>query len=149
MVDPTSGDQSLPLGSLFGIAAALLFVVMGGHHIVILTLFEHASYLPVGELTLAVPDAAVIADLGGQMAVSALELAAPAIVVALILNIALAFVSRAVPAVNIFGIGLSVLLLGGLLALGMEGQGLQLYVGQSLDELPSQMVELAGEPRRP
>ncbi len=148
MVDPTSGDQSLPLGSLLGIAAALMFVALGGHRMVLLTLYEHMSYLPVGELTLAVPKATVIAELGGHLARTALGLASPAIVVALVLNIALAFVSRAVPAVNIFGIGLSMLLLGGLLALSMEGEGLRLYMEQAVDSLPVRMVELAGEPAR-
>ncbi|MGM0577174.1 MAG: flagellar biosynthetic protein FliR [Myxococcota bacterium] len=148
-VDPTSGNQSLPLGSLLGLGAALVFVAMDGHRLVLWTLFEHLQHFPVGVIAWTPPSPATIARLGGDLATTALQLAAPVMAITLVLNIALAFVSRAMPSVNLFGIGLSMLIVGGLLAMAMFGEAVVHHVDHGLEDLPADMVDLAGSPGRP
>lgn len=143
-VDPASGDQSLQLGSLLGMMAALVFVSVGGHRIMLLAFFEHFQQFPPGELIWVAPPAAAIAHQLGDLATTALELAAPVVVITLVLNIALAFVTRTVPSVNLFGIGLGMLILGGFLAMGTQGEAITLYMERAVHELPGRMVELSG-----
>lgn len=141
-VDPSTGDQSIALGALLGIGASLLFIALDGHHYVLMTVFEHLQHHPVGLLDYNAPSARALAGLAQDIATTALQLAAPVVVVTLLGNISLAFISRAVPALNLFGVGLGMLILGGFLAMGMEGDAMVVTVDRMLGELPRRMVEL-------
>jgi flagellar biosynthetic protein FliR len=143
-VDPASGDQSLSLGGLLGIAAALIFVTMDGHRVVLMTMFEHLQLFPVGILDLQVPGADTIARAGTRMIDQSLQLAAPAVVTTLILNVALAFITRVVPTANLFGIGLGAMLLCGLLALSSQSDAVVILMGEGIESLPRHMLELTG-----
>jgi len=143
-VDPASGDQSLSLGGLLGVTAALLFVTLDGHRIVLMTMFEHLEHFPVGVLELQVAGPETIARAGGRMITQALQLAAPAVVTTLILNVALAFITRVVPTANLFGIGLGAMILCGLLALSSQSDAIVLLMGEGIEALPGHMVELSG-----
>jgi flagellar biosynthesis protein FliR len=143
LVDPSTGDQSVSLGSLLAICAMLLFVAFGGHDIVLWTLFEHFQHFPVGETTYLAPDPEKLADAFVSTVRTGMQLASPAMVVTLTLNISLAFVSRAVPSVNIFGVGLGMLMLTGWMALGMEGEAVVVTTEQAMQRLPHNMVDFA------
>ena len=143
LVDPSTGDQSVSFGALLGISAMLLFVVFGGHQIVLWTLFEHFQHFPVGEATYLAPDPEKLAAAFVQVVRTGMQLAAPAIVVTLTLNISLAFVSRAVPAVNLFGIGLGMLMLSGWMVMAMEGEAVVRTTEAAMKTLPQNMIDFA------
>lgn len=149
LVDPSTGDQSVSLGALLGIAAMLLFVAFGGHQIVIWTLFEHFGHFPVGETGYMAPDPEKIASAFVKAVRTGLQLASPAVVVTLTLNISLAFISRAVPSVNLFGIGIGMLILTGWMALGMEGEALVLTTADAMLDLPHNMIDFGTQHRGP
>ena len=73
-----------------------------------------------------------------------LQLAAPAVVTTLILNVALAFITRVVPTANLFGIGLGAMLLCGLLALSSQSDAVVILMGEGVEALPRRMMELTG-----
>lgn len=143
LVDPSTGDQSVSFGSLLAISAMLLFVAFGGHQIVLWTIFEHFQRFPVGEATYLAPDPEKLADAFSQVVRTGMQLAAPAIVVTLTLNISLAFVSRAVPSVNLFGIGIGMLMLSGWMSLAMEGEAVVRTTENAMLSLPKNMLEFA------
>jgi len=145
-VDPTTGDESMPMGALLGLVATLIFLALGGDHIVIETFFAHMNALPVGSLNLVLPSPETLAIEASLMMTHALLLAAPVVGVTLSLNIALAFVSRVVPAVNLFGIGLSLLIIGGYIALGLSGDASVVHLDEAMRELPRRMIHMVGEP---
>jgi flagellar biosynthetic protein FliR len=145
-VDPTSGNESLALGGLLRMVAALIFVVMGGPNVMLLTVFQHLQHVPPGELTLAIPTLATMARVLGELSITALELSAPVVIATLVLNIAMAFVTRVVPAANLFAIGVGAMLLAGLLSMGMLGDALVFHMDQALQDLPRRMLDLAGAP---
>jgi flagellar biosynthesis protein FliR len=78
------------------------------------------------------------------MITQALQLAAPAVVTTLILNIALAFITRVVPTANLFGIGMGAMILCGLLALSSQNDAIVLLMGDGIRALPEHMIELTG-----
>jgi flagellar biosynthetic protein FliR len=141
LVDPTTGDQSVSLGALLAIGAMMLFVAFNGHDIVIWTLFEHFQHFPVGETTYLAVDPEKLATAFMKTVYTGLQLASPAIVVTLTLNISMAFVSRAVPSVNLFGIGLGLLIMAGWMSLAMEGEAVLLTTEQALHDLPRNMID--------
>lgn len=139
-----SGEQQLALGRLFAVIATLFFFALGGHLIVTGTLFEHLRAFPVGDGAFALPSTDVIAEAGVHMIRSAVLLAAPVLAVTLILNMAMGFIMRVVPSVNIFGIGLSILMIGGFVAMSLEGEAIRMFIERELDALPERMFQLSG-----
>ena len=144
LFNAAAGEQQLAMGRLFAVSATLLFFALGGHLIVTGALFEHLRSYPVGDAAFALPSLEAIAQAGVHMFRSAVLLASPVIAVTLILNMAMGFVMRVVPSVNLFGIGLGLLMIGGFLALGLEGDALRLFFARELDALPQRMFELSG-----
>ena len=141
LVDPSTGDQSVSLGAP-GHRSHDAFVALDGHDIVIWTLYEHFQHFPVGETTYMAPDPERLATAFMKTVYTGMQLAAPAIVVTLTLNISMAFVSRAVPSVNLFGIGLGMLIMAGWLALSVEGEAVKLTTLEAMQDLPQNMIDL-------
>ena len=109
-----------------------------------MTMFEHLSEFPVGLLELQIAGPEAIAEAGSHMITQALQLAAPAVVTTLILNIALAFITRVVPTANLFGIGMGAMILCGLLAISSQSDAVVLLMGEGIESLPQRMIELTG-----
>ncbi|MEZ4265407.1 MAG: flagellar biosynthetic protein FliR [Myxococcota bacterium] len=143
-VDPTSGNESLAIGALLRMGAALIFVVVGGPNVMLLTVFQHLQHVPPGELVLAMPTAATLGTVLGNLAMTALSLSAPVVIATLVLNIAMAFVTRVVPAANLFAIGVGAMLIAGLLSMGMMGDALVFHMDHAVLALPRQMLDMAG-----
>ncbi len=143
-MDPTSGEETMTLGSMMSVCAALMFIAMDGHHIVITGLFHHLEEFPVGQTLWFGPSLEVLMEISGRICVAALILSSPVIVVTLLLNVALALVSRVVPSVNLFGIGLGLLTFTGMISLAFEGEALLVFVQRSMETLPLDMWNMSG-----
>jgi len=142
-VDPRTGEQTLSLGALMGLTAGLVFTAVGGHRVVLQTLFAHLQAYPVGVEQLTLPTAWDLAQALVEFTRTALLLAAPVVVSSLVVYIALALISRVVPQMNLFGIGLGLVIMAGLLALSMEGEAVQVAVTRGVEALPAHMVHLS------
>lgn len=146
-IDPSSGEESTSLGALFGVTGALVFLAMDGHHVVVRALVAHAEAFPVGVLDYAPPSASRVAEALGELSLTALVLAAPAVVATLLVNLALAFVARLVPSMNLFAVGLGLLILSGLASLAFEGDAIVRAVDEATLDLPRAMESWSGTAR--
>lgn len=144
LFDAASGQQTIATGRLFGVIATLLFFAFGGHLIVVSGLFEHLRAHPVGGGEWILPTASDVASAGVDMMRHAVILSAPVIAITLVLNMAMGFIMRVVPSINLFGVGLGILMIGGFIALGFEGDALRVFVERELDRLPDRMFEYSG-----
>jgi flagellar biosynthetic protein FliR len=144
LLDIESGEQQIALGRLLGLATILMFFALGGHLVMTASLFEHFAHFPVGEPTFLLPSLDQLADTGAWFIRTATLIASPIIVVALILNLLMGFIMRVVPSLNIFGIGIGILMIGGFIALGSQGESLLVWLGREIDVLPQRMFEFAG-----
>jgi len=135
LLDPATGQQNLTLGALLGMVASLAFVALDGHHQVIGTLFAHIEAYPIGETAFSV-NVDAIAAAGVSIANTAMLLAAPVVVITMIIYVALALVGRLVPQVNLFGVGLSLVIGAGLLAMSLQGDAVVASVERGVNALP-------------
>jgi len=102
--DPLSGQESGPTASFLGFLAITLFLTGGGLHVVLGALFESYRVWPVQAL---LPDVHVALD---QFAIHeadsimtwTVKLAAPIVLLLLVVEIGLSAISRSVPQLNIF-----------------------------------------------
>ncbi|MBE0505299.1 MAG: flagellar biosynthetic protein FliR [Marinospirillum sp.] len=117
MADPTSGINVTVLSQYMVIMTNLVFLAVGGHLVVIYTLAESFTIIPIGMEGLNRERAWLLVVQGGWLFAGALLMALPIIIAKLVVNVALGVVTRAAPQLNIFVIGFPVMMLMGLLEL--------------------------------
>jgi len=117
MADPSSGINVTVLSQYTLILTNLVFLAVGGHLVVIHTLAESFTVIPIAEEGFTRDHAWLIAIQGSWLFAGALLMALPIIIAKLVVNIALGVVTRAAPQLNIFVIGFPVMMMLGLLEL--------------------------------
>ena len=116
LIDPATRTQSPLLGTALNLIAVAVFFAIDGHHLLIRGLAFSLSHLPPGMPMPAFEPAAVVAQFGG-MFIYAVALAAPVMIVLLMVDIAMAVLARTMPQVNVFIVSLPLKVMVGLLVL--------------------------------
>lgn len=109
IVDPTSEEQESVLGVLYVQIGFAIFLVVGGHRALVQAALDSLRTLPLMHVNLSL-DAAVNV-LAQALLVGAevgLRVAGPALLTMLLVNVALGFVSRTMPQLNILAVGFSI-----------------------------------------
>lgn len=110
LFDPQAGGSSTVISSLFRNFAMLIALAIGLHRLVIGATVSSFQVVPVGSLISPEVYGIAFSSLGGHMLETGLRMSMPIIAVLLMTQIALAFVSRAAPQIQIFSIGFALTL---------------------------------------
>jgi len=101
VIDPTTGERNQPVGVLFQLSFLLLFVIAGGHHLLLRVLARSYVAFPVG----ATPDVGAVTEgivsAGSAMLLLGLRLAGPVLAAFMILGVLLAVLARVLPEMNL------------------------------------------------
>lgn len=126
--DPMTGQSDSVLTRLFRSLALLLGISAGVHRYIIGGLLMSFQRVPVGSLLRPDLAATYLLRLSEELLEAGIRLSLPVIAVLLLLQVALAFVSRAAPAMQVFSIGFVVLFLAGgvVLTLALPDMGQEL-----------------------
>lgn len=118
VADPQSGAQFSILSVWAQIVAMMIFFAMNGHQIVLKLIVESFRTVPVGSFALDSTMFGKVILLSGLLFVLALKLAAPVMVVLILVQLGLGLMSKFAPQVNILAtswpitIGIGILFLG-------------------------------------
>ena len=108
VLDPITNIQ-VPLTSNFYYTyIILIFLLINGHHMIIRALFYSFSVIPIGQLTFT---SDVIHELGllmGEMFAIALRISAPIIAAVFIADVVLGVLSKTIPEMNVFMLGMPI-----------------------------------------
>lgn len=118
LVDPTSGMQNTLLARYVYLLAFIAFMALDGHHTLIMGLAKSYQLVPLNAAVFhhgSVP--LVLTDIFAGAFTTALQIAAPVLAVLLISDLALGFLSRTTPQINVFLTGFLVKIMVGLLVL--------------------------------
>ncbi len=115
--DPTSSSQTPVVSELLNLLAILAFLALNGPLLYVATLAQSFEAIPVSTTPLGAASWKNLAELGSLMFSAGLLLALPVLVALMIINLALAVLTRAAPQLNVFAIGFPLTLGGGLIAL--------------------------------
>ena len=101
-IDPNSGGQTPVVSQMLSLFMIILFLGMNGHLVVLRTMLESYSYLPIG----AMPAWGAFIK-GGISAASAMFVAAsiimlPIAIIMLLINLAVGVITRSSPQLNLF-----------------------------------------------
>jgi flagellar biosynthetic protein FliR len=117
VLNPTLDAPETAVERIVSLGALALALGMGVHRVALAALLGSFRALPVASpLTLDAPVYAC-AELGMQAFALGVRLATPVLAIALIVQVGLAFVSRAAPTLQIFSVGFTILFVSTLLAL--------------------------------
>jgi flagellar biosynthetic protein FliR len=139
-IDPQGGARNTLLATLYGNVALLTFFAIDGHHMLLRGLAASYHALPIGLGAIDGSLAGSVMRLLGVVFVFGLRLAAPIIVVMLIVELATGLLSKAAPALNLMVVGTPIRLVVGLLAVAA--------VAPQIPPLTTRVVGLAGEAAR-
>jgi flagellar biosynthesis protein FliR len=117
LFDPHVHASETAIGAMFRQLATLLTVVVGLHRQVLAALFGSFSVLPPGVIVNPGRAGGTILALTTQSIEAGVRIALPTVAVLFMVQIALAFIARAAPALQIFSVGFAVTLGVGLLVL--------------------------------
>jgi len=114
VVDPQSGTQIPLMGNLTQTVALLLYLAIDGHHYLFQALVQSYKVVPVLGLNLNGKVTDLIIQISVYMFVIAVKISAPIVIAILTSDIAMGFVARTVPQMNVFIVGLPLKILVGL-----------------------------------
>lgn len=105
---------------LSGVIASLAFLAMDGHLMMIALISQSFSTLPVGSDGITNVTFTTLANWGGEIFKSGLQLSLPVLTALLITNLALGILTRVAPQLNIFAVGFPLTLSIGLFVLAFS-----------------------------
>jgi flagellar biosynthetic protein FliR len=117
LFDPHLSVSETPIGTMYRNLALLIGVLVGLHRQVIGALLGSFHVLPPGEIVDSGQAAGAILALTTQSIEAGIRIALPTVAVLFLVQVALAFVARSAPALQIFSVGFAVTLGVGLLVL--------------------------------
>lgn len=112
-VDPNNGIQVPVLAQFYVLLATLVFMAINGHLMIIDTLRESFTTMPVGEHGLHKDTIWSVVSWAKMMFIWGVKIALPIIITLLMINIAFGVVTRAAPQLNIFAVGFPVSIMVG------------------------------------
>jgi flagellar biosynthesis protein FliR len=115
--DPSTNSQTSTVGRFFGNTTMLLFIVMGGHLMLLQVVIASFETFPVGGSAFEAIARLRLHELGAVVFRYGLWIALPMIGMLLFINIVLGFVSRIAPQMNAFAIGFPLTLTAGLIGI--------------------------------
>ncbi len=139
--DPTSGQQTSLLSQTLYMLGFVVFVLVGGHHMLLRALAASYEAIPISRAHLT---EGVFTKIGvgmfSEMFVNAVRISAPAVITLMLATIVMAIVARTVPEMNIFNIGFAMRLGLGLTVMALAAPALG-WIFQRLFERLSVNIE--------
>ena len=114
VIDPQTGTQIPMMGNLTQTVALLSYLAVNGHHYLLQAVVQSYQVIPVLGLSLGGVFYDRLFSISAEMFVIALKVAAPVVIAVLISDIAMGFIARTVPQMNVFIVGLPLKILLGL-----------------------------------
>jgi flagellar biosynthesis protein FliR len=118
-VDPVSGVRNTVITSLYGLLALLAFYAINGHHEMLRALALSYTRLPIGAGNIDTSLLAAVRQILGLVFTVGARLAAPIIVVLLIVELAIGLISRSAPSLSFMVVGYPLRLIVGLTVLAV------------------------------
>lgn len=101
VVDPTTGEQALPVGMIFETCFMLLFLVARGHHLLVLTIDASFEAFPLASMPDTGMFVSALVKAGTAMMLFSMKLAGPVIAAFVVLSVLLGVIARTLPEMNI------------------------------------------------
>ncbi|MDA1263450.1 MAG: flagellar biosynthetic protein FliR [Planctomycetota bacterium] len=137
VVDPASGMRVPLIAHFYELFFFLALLSVDGHHWLVRALVESYERAPVAQLSLSDELPHVVLTQFVQMFAAGLTLAAPILVLLMMVSLVLGLLTRAVPQINVLEFGFSLRISGGLVAMFLFAP----MLGPALSRLLSKLMD--------
>ncbi len=144
LADPLRGVSTPVVGQLMLILTTLLFLVMGGHLILIDLLVRSFTSLPVGSGGFGGEQLGILLGYSAVLFSGGLLLGLPVVTALLVANLSLGVIGRSAPSLNLFAVGFPVTLTVGLLLMRAGLPAMAEQAGILLDGAWVVIAQIAG-----
>ncbi|MBI1369528.1 MAG: flagellar biosynthetic protein FliR [Planctomycetes bacterium] len=122
VLNPDFGEDTDVLGQTLFVTALTVFIVLNGHHILLSTLVHSFSTVPIGAYMPGSSVLHVITGLLASMFELGVRVAAPLLCLVFLETIAMGFIARTVPQLNILSLGFPLrIIIGMMLVIALIG----------------------------
>ncbi len=143
LIDPQTGVTNTAFAVLYANITVIVMFASNAHHALIRAVVDSYTALPIGLGGVDASLAASVADLLGLVFVLGVRIAAPVIVVLLIVELALGILARVAPALNVMMSGAPLRLLVGLLVAAATVTALPVIISRYIPRVLELAVETA------
>ena len=133
--NPAMEAQTTVLGQLYFMTALVIFLALNGHHVLIRCLMDSFAAVPVLSFVAGEDAARLLVDALHQSMVLGVRLAGPALIALFAASVALNFVSRTVPQLNILVVGFPIRAMLALLIAALSLYGVEDLFCHGMDEV--------------
>jgi len=138
VIDPVSNIQVPVTANLYYTLTMVIFLTINGHHMIIDAVARSFSVIPIGTAVFSQAMMPQIVQILGLVFIIAFKISAPIIAAALICDVALGILSRTMPQMNIFFVGMPLKIVLGLVAIMITLPAFISIVGFSIDNINEQ-----------
>ena len=103
--DPSFQQEASVLGQLYFWLGMIVFLLINGHHMLLAALMDSYQSIPVGQFSFSQQAMGVMIGAVHQAFVLALKISTPVIVTLFLVTLAIGFIARTVPQINILSVG--------------------------------------------
>lgn len=126
--NPEVGEEVGVISEFFFMLALTIFILVGGHRVVLTTLVGSFNHIPLGTFVMNGNVIDLLIGLCQAMFEMGLRVAAPLLCLFFLLTISMGFIARTVPQLNILSIGFTVrIVCGALIVIGAVGVMFHVY----------------------
>ncbi len=133
LVDPQTGLQVPVLSQFYIILTTLMFFSLDGHLILISTLVDSFTILPIGVAGIGSAGLELVLEWSSTLFSGALSIALPIIVSLLVVNLAFGVMARSAPQLNVFAVGFPVMILFGIFIIFLSLDTLEVHLRSNFD----------------
>lgn len=108
--DPLTKGRSSAISQFLSLMATMMFMAVNAHLVLLAALAESFSSLPISSTPIHSGGFKALADMGGIIFMTGVQLSLPIVGALLIVNVALGILTRTAPQLNLFGIGFPITL---------------------------------------
>ncbi len=142
-IDPTTGEEALVPARVLAATATLLFFASGGHHVVLAALAATIELAPPGR-AFAVLANGEPARIGAELFGAGLRIASPVVGTMLVVQIAVALLSRAAPRLALFPLVFATAGAVGLVTLLVSAPAMLPAIDASIHAIPARLDAALG-----
>ena len=145
VIDPAGAQSVSILGQFYYMVAMLFFLAINGHHLLLKALGDSFQLLPVGSVDWFEKAAAagpLLAEFFSKLFIIAFQVAAPSVAVLFLTNLSMGLLSRTLPQMNVFIVGLPLNVTVGLLVTILSLKYLGTVLGSVVGQLGSSAYKL-------
>ncbi len=142
MIDPQNGFDVPVIGQFVYVISVFIFIILNGHLFLIQALKMSYDAVPISGLKLSGSAVETFVRLTGMVFVTAIKIGAPVIVSLFLTDVLMGIISRMVPQVNVFFVGMPLKIAVGVFTLMASLPFFVFVFGKLLDMFEGDVVQL-------